>query len=424
MEAADRAHRGARGEDVDELWDEVGEHRAFLEEGGGLEERRRRNLAGEVFAVASSRAKASRERGRRRPRAAAAARRGAAPRARPADGGARDHREGLPNWRRKRLRRSLTSRRRASASPAIARVTPVYGSETLSRLAGREVWLKAENLQRTGSFKVRGAVNRIATLAAGERAAGVVAASAGNHGQAVAWAAREAGVRATIYVPQDAPMAKVEARQNYGARARARRRPASRMRSRRRARTSRRPARRSSTVRGRAVIAGQGTIGLELAEQVRGRDGRHPGRRRRARGGDRDGAARAEAGRAHRRRPGRQATGYTIADGIFVKQPGELTMRDPRRAARRHRSHVERRGDQRGDRAAARADEARRRGRGRGRRRGAARGEGRRRRAGGDGPLRREHRPDAAHLGDAARPHASPAATSSCARASPTGPAS
>src|SRR5204862_3788222 len=93
----------------------------------------------------------------------------------------------------------------------IARVTPVYGSETLSRLAGRQVWLKAENLQRTGAFKVRGAVNRIALLDTEERAAGVVAASAGNHGQAVAWAAREAGVHARIYVPLDAPMAKVGA---------------------------------------------------------------------------------------------------------------------------------------------------------------------------------------------------------------------
>ena len=107
-----------------------------------------------------------------------------------------------------------TARRRIHG---VARVTPVYGSETLSRRAGREVILKAENLQRTGAFKVRGAVNKLATLSPGEREAGVVAASAGNHGQAVAWAAREAGVRARIYVPQDAPMAKVEACRNYGA---------------------------------------------------------------------------------------------------------------------------------------------------------------------------------------------------------------
>src|SRR5881409_4265922 len=95
--------------------------------------------------------------------------------------------------------------------------TPVYASETLSRRCGREVRLKAENLQRTGSFKIRGAVNKLSTLSAEGRAAGVVAASAGNHGQAVAWAARELGAPATIYVPLNAPMAKVEACRNYGA---------------------------------------------------------------------------------------------------------------------------------------------------------------------------------------------------------------
>jgi threonine dehydratase len=100
----------------------------------------------------------------------------------------------------------------------IARVTPVYASETFSRLAGRPVQLKAENLQRTGAFKIRGAVNTIASLTPAERAAGVVAASAGNHGQAVAWAAREAGISATIFMPQDSPMAKVDATRNYGAR--------------------------------------------------------------------------------------------------------------------------------------------------------------------------------------------------------------
>ena len=99
----------------------------------------------------------------------------------------------------------------------IARVTPVYPSETLSRLAGRPVLLKAENLQRTGAFKIRGAYNTIAQLSAAERERGVVTASAGNHGQAVAWAAREAGIGATIFVPEAAPMAKVEAARGYGA---------------------------------------------------------------------------------------------------------------------------------------------------------------------------------------------------------------
>ena len=100
----------------------------------------------------------------------------------------------------------------------VARVTPVYRSETLSGLVGRELHLKAENLQRTGSFKIRGAYNRVSTLSSEERAAGVVAASAGNHGQAVAWAAREVGARARIFMPQDAPMAKVEAYRNHDAR--------------------------------------------------------------------------------------------------------------------------------------------------------------------------------------------------------------
>src|SRR5437867_11833275 len=78
----------------------------------------------------------------------------------------------------------------------IAEETPVYLSETFSRRCGREVRLKAENLQRTGAFKIRGAVNRLSLLTPDERAAGVVAASAGNHGQAVARAARERGVKA------------------------------------------------------------------------------------------------------------------------------------------------------------------------------------------------------------------------------------
>src|SRR6476660_6121639 len=98
----------------------------------------------------------------------------------------------------------------------VARETPLYPSETFSRLSGRPVFLKAENLQRTGSFKIRGAYNTIATLGEAERQAGVIAASAGNHGQAVAWAAREAGIEATIFMPEDAPMAKIEATRSYG----------------------------------------------------------------------------------------------------------------------------------------------------------------------------------------------------------------
>ena len=99
----------------------------------------------------------------------------------------------------------------------VARVTPVFPSETLSRLAGRRVHLKAENLQRTGSFKIRGAYTKLSNLSPEELAAGVVAASAGNHGQAVAWAARELGAHAHVFMPFYSPMAKLDATRSYGA---------------------------------------------------------------------------------------------------------------------------------------------------------------------------------------------------------------
>lgn len=215
----------------------------------------------------------------------------------------------------------------------IARVTPVYSSETFGRMCGRPVWLKAENLQRTGSFKIRGAVNKVSTLGAEERAAGVVTASAGNHGQAVAWASREAGVAATIFMPEDAPMAKVDATRSYGAEvvlagvgydgAQT---------------AAREKADGGATFvhafEDEVVIAGQGTIGLELAEQLE-----------ESRvlvvpiggGGLASGIAIAlKELRPEIRIVGVQAAGcaplaggdevgFTIADGIAVKQPGELT---------------------------------------------------------------------------------------------------
>ena len=149
-----------------------------------------------------------------------------------------------------------------------ARVTPVYGSETLSELVGRDVCLKAENLQRTGSFKVRGATNRIATLSKGERRPGVVAASAGNHGQAVAWAAREAGIKATIFMPQDAPMAKVEPTKSYGAKAELRGANFEEALAAAQAYVESTGATFVHPYEDDRVIAGQGTIGLEIAEQV------------------------------------------------------------------------------------------------------------------------------------------------------------
>src|SRR4051795_11179159 len=148
----------------------------------------------------------------------------------------------------------------------VARVTPVYPSETLSRAVGREVQLKAENLQRTGSFKIRGAYNRISSLTDAERAAGVVAASAGNHGQAVAWAAREVGARARVFMPQDAPMAKVDATRHYGAEVVLTGPAIEEALDVCRAYVDAEGATFVHPFEDPVVIAGQGTIGLELAD--------------------------------------------------------------------------------------------------------------------------------------------------------------
>ncbi len=98
----------------------------------------------------------------------------------------------------------------------VARHTPLDYSHTFSEMTGGDVHLKLENFQRTGSFKIRGAANRIATLSDQERAAGVVTASAGNHAQGVALAASRAGVDSKIVMPEYAPFAKIDATRNYG----------------------------------------------------------------------------------------------------------------------------------------------------------------------------------------------------------------
>ncbi|WP_279393560.1 threonine ammonia-lyase [Rhodococcus sp. ARC_M5] len=97
------------------------------------------------------------------------------------------------------------------------RRTPVVASRILSDLTGHEVRLKCENLQRTGSFKPRGAYNRIARLDAEQRARGVVAASAGNHAQGVAWAASQVGIASTVFMPVGASLPKLVATKAYGA---------------------------------------------------------------------------------------------------------------------------------------------------------------------------------------------------------------
>jgi threonine dehydratase len=95
--------------------------------------------------------------------------------------------------------------------------TPVTTSHTFDEAAGRSVFFKCENFQRAGAFKMRGATNKIQSLSADERARGVVAFSSGNHAQAVALASRDAGVRAVIVMPTDAPRTKLEATKGYGA---------------------------------------------------------------------------------------------------------------------------------------------------------------------------------------------------------------
>src|SRR5918997_125935 len=116
--------------------------------------------------------------------------------------------------------RSPTEADIAAARPEVATVakrTPVLSTRTLSERAGGIVALKAENLQRTGSFKVRGAAAKLAALGEAACAAGVVAASAGNHAQGLAAAAAARGVPCEVFVPADAPIAKAEAARGQGA---------------------------------------------------------------------------------------------------------------------------------------------------------------------------------------------------------------
>jgi threonine dehydratase len=146
--------------------------------------------------------------------------------------------------------------------------TPVVTSRTFDEAAGRRVFFKCENFQRAGAFKMRGATNKIQSLSRDERARGVVAFSSGNHAQAVALAARDAGVRAVIVMPTDAPRTKLAATKGYGAEVVAYDRQ----------REDREEiARRLSEREGLTVVppyddyhvaAGQGTCALELFEEV------------------------------------------------------------------------------------------------------------------------------------------------------------
>ncbi|UCM90057.1 threonine ammonia-lyase [Streptomyces marincola] len=149
----------------------------------------------------------------------------------------------------------------------ITRVTAVEGSRHLSRMVGAPVRLKCENLQRTGSFKLRGAYTRIANLGPAERARGVVAASAGNHAQGVALAAELLGVRSTVFMPAGAPLPKVAATREYGAEVRTHGQVVDETLA---------AAQEFAETTGAVlihpfdhpdVVAGQGTLGLEILEQ-------------------------------------------------------------------------------------------------------------------------------------------------------------
>lgn len=105
----------------------------------------------------------------------------------------------------------------AAGFEGIVARTPVERSRVLSELLGTQVWLKCENLQRAGSFKIRGAYTRLRRLSDAQRELGVVAASAGNHAQGVALAARELGIRATVFMPANAALPKLAATRDYGA---------------------------------------------------------------------------------------------------------------------------------------------------------------------------------------------------------------
>lgn len=152
----------------------------------------------------------------------------------------------------------------------VARRTPLEQSFWLSEVAGHPVYLKLECWQRTRSFKMRGACNAIALLSAEERAQGLVTASAGNHGQAVALAAREVGARAIIFVPENAPETKKQRIRSFGAELR-----------------DQQPTYDDAEVTARrfaaetglcfvhafadpAVVAGQGTVGLEILDDLPG----------------------------------------------------------------------------------------------------------------------------------------------------------
>lgn len=149
----------------------------------------------------------------------------------------------------------------------ITRTTPLEPSRPLSAALGGPVWLKCENVQRAGSYKVRGAYVRISRLSAAERDRGVVAASAGNHAQGVALAAGLVGTHATVFMPVNAPLPKVAATKGYGAQIELAGHTVDESLVAAQAFAERTGAVLIHPFDHRDVIAGQGTVALEILEQ-------------------------------------------------------------------------------------------------------------------------------------------------------------
>jgi threonine dehydratase len=145
--------------------------------------------------------------------------------------------------------------------------TPLQESRWLSGQADAPVWLKCENLQRTGSFKIRGAIVRMSRLSADERAHGVVAASAGNHAQGVALAAQYLGIRATVFMPEGAPIPKEKATRAYGAELRFHGHTVDEALTAAQEFTAETGAVLIHPFDHPDIVAGQGTCGLEILEQ-------------------------------------------------------------------------------------------------------------------------------------------------------------
>jgi threonine dehydratase len=222
-----------------------------------------------------------------------------------------------------------------SALKAHVRQTPLLKSASLTTAVRRPIYLKAENLQRTGSFKARGAMFTLLSLDQGQRERGVLAASAGNHGQSVAWAAASLGVRATVFIPVDAAISKVEATRSYGAEVVLEGDRFDDAVNAAKLRSAERGEHLVHAFEDLDVIAGQGTLGMELADELPGDIGAVivpiGG------GGLASGVAVAlKQLRPNIRVIGVQAEncspmaggtefGATIADGIAVKYPGTMT---------------------------------------------------------------------------------------------------